>query len=56
MQMIKHNPTGLFPQYRCYTHAVEIRGNSRLLIRVGLGPALGCLFCKRLERGKATRV
>lgn len=36
MQMIKHNPTGLFPQYRGYTHAVEIRGDSRLLIISGL--------------------
>ena len=36
MQMIKHNPIGLFPQYRCYTHAVEIRGDSRLLIISGL--------------------
>ena len=36
MQTIKHNPTGLFPQYRCYTHAVEIRGDSRLLIISGL--------------------
>jgi len=26
MTTIKHNPTGLFPQYRGYTHAVEIRG------------------------------
>jgi 2-iminobutanoate/2-iminopropanoate deaminase len=36
MQMIKHNPAGLFPQYRCYTHAVEIPGGSRLLIISGL--------------------
>jgi hypothetical protein len=36
MQIIKHNPAGLFPQYRCYTHAVEIRGDSRLLIISGL--------------------
>lgn len=37
MPAIKHNPPGLFPQYRCYTHAVEIRGAvSRLLIISGL--------------------
>ena len=36
MQIIKHNPDGLFPQYRGYTHAVEIRGDSRLLIISGL--------------------
>ena len=36
MQIIKHNPLGLFPQYRCYTHAVEIRGGSRLLMISGL--------------------
>jgi len=36
MHIIKHNPAGLFPQYRCYTHAVEIRGDSRLLIISGL--------------------
>ncbi|MEP6999712.1 MAG: Rid family hydrolase [bacterium] len=36
MPVIKHNPEGLFPQYRCYSHAVEIRGDSRLLIISGL--------------------
>ncbi|MBA2306286.1 MAG: RidA family protein [Acidobacteria bacterium] len=36
MAIIKHNPAGLFPQYRCYSHAVEIRGDSRLLIISGL--------------------
>jgi len=36
MQMIKHNPAGLFPQYRGYTHAVEIRGDARLLMISGL--------------------
>jgi 2-iminobutanoate/2-iminopropanoate deaminase len=34
--IIKHNPEGLFPQYRCYTHATEIRGDARLLIISGL--------------------
>lgn len=36
MPVIKHNPEGLFPQYRCYSHATEIRGDSRLLIISGL--------------------
>jgi 2-iminobutanoate/2-iminopropanoate deaminase len=36
MAIIKHNPTGLFPQYRNYSHAVEINGTSRLLIISGL--------------------
>ena len=36
MQLIKHNPPDLFPQYRCHTHAVEIRGGSRLLFISGL--------------------
>ncbi|MEO8620397.1 MAG: RidA family protein [bacterium] len=36
MPVIKHNPEGLFPQYRCYSHAMEIRGDSRLLIISGL--------------------
>jgi enamine deaminase RidA (YjgF/YER057c/UK114 family) len=36
MPVIKHNPEGLFPQYRAYSHAMEIRGDSRLLIISGL--------------------
>lgn len=36
MTVIKHNPKELFPQYRCYSHATEIRGDSRLLIISGL--------------------
>ena len=36
MTIIKHNPGELFPQYRCYSHAVEISGDSRLLIISGL--------------------
>lgn len=36
MPVIKHNPKELFPQYRCYSHATEIRGDSRLLIISGL--------------------
>ena len=36
MSIIKHNPDGLFPPYRNYSHAVEIKGNSSLLIISGL--------------------
>jgi 2-iminobutanoate/2-iminopropanoate deaminase len=34
--IINHNPEGVFPPYRNYSHAVEIRENSRLLIISGL--------------------
>ena len=36
MPVIKHNPEGVFPPYRCYSHATEIRGEARLLIISGL--------------------
>lgn len=36
MSTITHNPEGLFPPYRNYSHAVEIKGNSSLLIISGL--------------------
>jgi 2-iminobutanoate/2-iminopropanoate deaminase len=36
MPIIKHNPPELFPPYRCYSHATEIRGDSRLLVISGL--------------------
>lgn len=36
MAVIKHNPSELFPQYRSYSHAVEISGNFRLLMISGL--------------------
>jgi 2-iminobutanoate/2-iminopropanoate deaminase len=36
MPIIKHNPTALFPQYQNYSHAIEVRGNARLLIISGL--------------------
>jgi enamine deaminase RidA (YjgF/YER057c/UK114 family) len=36
MPVIKHNPQGLFPPYRSYSHATEIRGDARLLIISGL--------------------
>lgn len=36
MPVIKHNPPELFPPYRAYSHATEIRGDSRLLVISGL--------------------
>ena len=36
MAVIKHNPEKLYPQYQNYSHAVEVRGNSRLLVISGL--------------------
>jgi enamine deaminase RidA (YjgF/YER057c/UK114 family) len=36
MPIIKHNPQEVFPPYRCYSHATEIRGDARLLIISGL--------------------
>lgn len=36
MPVTRHNPAGLFPQYRCYSHATEIRGDARLLMISGL--------------------
>ena len=36
MNVIRHNPAGVFPPYRCYAHATEIRGDSRLLFVSGL--------------------
>jgi 2-iminobutanoate/2-iminopropanoate deaminase len=36
MSMTKHNPPGLFPQYRNYSHGVEVRGEARLLFISGL--------------------
>lgn len=36
MPVIKHNPPEMFPPYRCYSHATEIRGESKLLIISGL--------------------
>ena len=36
MPIVQHNPPELFPGYRCYTHATEVRGDSRLLIISGL--------------------
>ena len=36
MATIKHNPDELYPPYRNYSHAVEITGNSSLLVISGL--------------------
>lgn len=36
MPVTSHNPKELFPQYRCYSHAMEIHGDSRMLMISGL--------------------
>ena len=36
MPITRHNPTELFPQYRNYSHAVEVSSNARLLFMSGL--------------------
>jgi len=36
MPITKHNPIELFPQYRNYSHAVEVSGNSRIMFISGL--------------------
>jgi 2-iminobutanoate/2-iminopropanoate deaminase len=36
MPIIQHNPQGVFPPYRAYSHAVEVRGDARLLFISGL--------------------
>ena len=36
MPVIKHNPEGVFPPYRNYSHAIEVKGDSSLLIISGL--------------------
>jgi 2-iminobutanoate/2-iminopropanoate deaminase len=36
MPILKLNPPELFPQYRCYSHAVEVRGDSRMVVISGL--------------------
>jgi len=36
MATTHHNPEALFPQYRNYSHAVEVSGESRLLFISGL--------------------
>lgn len=36
MPIVKHNPQELYPQYRNYSHAVEVSGDSRILFISGL--------------------
>lgn len=36
MPIVQHNPPTVFPPYRSYSHAVEVRGDSRILIISGL--------------------
>src|SRR5262245_52762217 len=36
MPTMAHNPQSLFPQYSAYHHAVEVRGDARLLFISGL--------------------
>jgi 2-iminobutanoate/2-iminopropanoate deaminase len=36
MPLVQHNPAAVFPPYRSYSHAVEVRGDSRVLIISGL--------------------
>jgi enamine deaminase RidA (YjgF/YER057c/UK114 family) len=36
MPITKHNPEEVFPQYRNYSHAIEVSSNSRLLFISGL--------------------
>ena len=36
MPITQHNPSELFSPYRNYSHAVEVRGNSRMLFISGL--------------------
>lgn len=36
MPIVRHNPADLFPPYRCYSHATEIRGDARMLFISGL--------------------
>jgi len=36
MPVIQHNPDAVFPPYRAYCHASEIRGDARVLIISGL--------------------
>ena len=36
MAIIQHNPATLFPQYKNYSHAVEVTGDAKLLFISGL--------------------
>jgi 2-iminobutanoate/2-iminopropanoate deaminase len=55
MPIIKHNPENVFPQYPNYSHAVEVRGNQRLLFISGIngffpdGKTMPKSFAKQAE-------
>lgn len=36
MPIVRHNPDTVFPPYRAYSHATEVRGDSRMLFISGL--------------------
>lgn len=36
MPVILHNPDGMFPPYRAFSHAAEVRGDARLLVISGI--------------------
>jgi 2-iminobutanoate/2-iminopropanoate deaminase len=36
MPTVQHNPEDVFPPYRAYSHAIEVRGDARLLFVSGL--------------------
>jgi 2-iminobutanoate/2-iminopropanoate deaminase len=36
MSVIQHNPVGVFPPYRNYSHAVEVKGDTSILFVSGL--------------------
>ncbi|MBZ0288571.1 MAG: RidA family protein [Anaerolineae bacterium] len=36
MPVLYHNPAALYPPYQAYSHAIEVRGGSRLLVISGL--------------------
>jgi 2-iminobutanoate/2-iminopropanoate deaminase len=36
MPLISHNPITIYPPYRAYSHAMEVKGDSRLLFISGL--------------------
>ena len=36
MPIVKHNPKDVFPQYRNYSHALEVSGDARVLYISGL--------------------
>lgn len=51
MTSIPHNPPELFPRYRCYSHAIEVAAESRLLVISGLNgyPADGVTMPESFE-------